>query len=137
MRYSVLDLAPVIEGGDAALARVARAAGVDRFIYYSTISVYGSSAPAAMLDELSPLRGRDGYARSKIAAEESVRSELGAAAVTLRLAAVYGPRLKGNYARLFRAIRSGQRIGSSGGNPQRSSSRRRSARCSTVWKSKT
>ena len=34
--------------------------------------------------------------------------------MTLRLAAVYGPRLKGNYARLFRAIRSGRfvRIGS-------------------------
>ncbi len=38
---------------------------------------------------------------------------------------------------LTRAIRSGHWMGSSSGRPQRSNSRRRSARCSTVWKSNT
>jgi UDP-glucose 4-epimerase len=50
------------------------------------------------------------YARSKAAGEQIVVDMFGEMSTVLRLAAVYGPRLKGNYFRLFRAISRGRYV---------------------------
>lgn len=83
-------------------------AGVERFVLFSTINVYGPSEGDRILDEDSEPRPQTPYATSKLAAEEIVLEagdEL--PAVVLRLAAVYGPRMRGNYAQLARALAGG------------------------------
>jgi nucleoside-diphosphate-sugar epimerase len=78
----------------------AREAGVQRFIYLSSMSVYDFSRmkPGAVVDENAPLesepRIRNDYARSKCEAEEVVRRYLRASEMTVtivRPGAVYGP----------------------------------------------
>ncbi|WP_298151894.1 NAD-dependent epimerase/dehydratase family protein, partial [Metallibacterium sp.] len=61
--------------GTRALLDAAIRAGVRRFVYTSSISVYG--LPVERIDESSPYLGRDGpvhYARSKAAAETLVQA---------------------------------------------------------------
>jgi UDP-glucose 4-epimerase len=89
--------------GTRCLAQAASAAKVKRLIFFSTISVYGNSQPGQLLDEESRLRPDSWYAETKIEGERLVLEELPSA--VLRVAAVYGPRMKGNYPRLVRAIR--------------------------------
>lgn len=89
--------------GTRCLAGAARAAGVDRLVFFSTISVYGSSQPNQLLDEETPLRPDSLYGETKIDGEKIVLAEL--PAVVLRVAAVYGPRMKGNYPRIVKALR--------------------------------
>lgn len=56
------------------LANLAARLQVDRFIYISSCSVYGSSAdPEALLTETSPLAPVSIYARMKILAEQAIR----------------------------------------------------------------
>ncbi len=89
--------------GTRSVVRAARDAGVSRLVFFSTINVYGPTRPGEVHDEGSPLRPSSPYAQSKAAAE---RAALDAApAVVLRLAAVYGSTVKGNYARLLDALR--------------------------------
>jgi nucleoside-diphosphate-sugar epimerase len=92
------------------IASAARAHNVSRFIYYSSTSVYGSTADGPPADEETDLRPMGPYANSKAAAETIVREEFADRSTILRLAAVYGPRLKGNYLRLFRAILRGRYV---------------------------
>jgi UDP-glucose 4-epimerase len=89
--------------GTRRLAGAARRAGVKRLVLFSTINVYGPSRPGEVLDENSPLHPDSYYAQTKAQAEEIARAEL--SAVVLRLAAVYGPNMKGNYPRLVDALR--------------------------------
>ena len=89
--------------GTRRLVRAARRAGCSRMIFFSTINVYGSTPPGQIFDEDAPLRPADDYAASKACGEEIVLS--GIDAVVLRLAAVYGPRMKGNYRRMAGALR--------------------------------
>ena len=89
--------------GTRCLAQAARAENVKRLIFFSTISVYGDSQPGQLLDEESTLRPDSWYAETKIEGERVALSEM--PSVALRVAAVYGPRMKGNYPRLVEAIR--------------------------------
>jgi nucleoside-diphosphate-sugar epimerase len=91
-------------GGTNTLLRAARENGVSRFVFFSTISVYGPSEPGQVHDEASRLQPESVYAETKVAAEDAVRSS-GVPSVVLRLAAVYGPGMKGNYPRLVEALR--------------------------------
>ena len=102
-------------GGTRLLAEAAARAGVGRLVYFSSISVYGSSTPPEILDEDSPAEPASLYARTKRQAEELL---LGAGqntplcdAVILRVAGVYGPRMKGNYVHVVRALRRGLFVG--------------------------
>jgi nucleoside-diphosphate-sugar epimerase len=80
------------------LARAAKSAGVGRFVFASSCSMYGQGESDAPLDEGAPLRPLTPYAESKVSAEVSVRELADAdfAPVFMRNATVYGlsPRLR-------------------------------------------
>jgi nucleoside-diphosphate-sugar epimerase len=84
--------------GTIALARAAKRAGVRRFVFASSCSMYGQAAGDDALDETSPLRPLTPYAESKVAAEAALRSLAGEgfSPVAMRNATVYGvsPRLR-------------------------------------------
>jgi nucleoside-diphosphate-sugar epimerase len=94
-------------GGTASVIQAAISAGVKRVVLFSTIAVYGQ-ARGEVLDEQSPTRPDTFYAQTKLSAEEIVMSAKNAdgqpLGTVLRLAAVYGSRIKGNYERLTRAL---------------------------------
>jgi nucleoside-diphosphate-sugar epimerase len=89
------------------LVSVAASAGVRRLVLFSSIAVYGSRARTGT-DEDSPIAPDSPYATSKALAEESVSRSRSASGsplgVILRLAAVYGPRVKGNYRTLLHRL---------------------------------
>lgn len=79
------------ERATARLAQLARRAGVPRFVYVSSCSVYGAT-DGNVVDERSPTNPLTQYARSKLVAESAVL-QLGGPAFTpvvLRLATAYG-----------------------------------------------
>ena len=88
-------------GGTENVVRAAADAGVRRVVFFSTIGVYGGNRGVVLSENDAP-RPDSLYAQTKLEAERIV---LGAGGVALRLAAVYGPRVKGNYARLLDAVR--------------------------------
>lgn len=95
--------------GTRVAAEEAAAAGVARFVFFSTIAVYGATGLEGA-DEDTPPRPDSLYARTKLRGEEAVRTvaaTLGLRTSILRLAAVYGRHLKGNYAWLAKAVASG------------------------------
>ena len=98
--------------GTRRLVQAAQISGVRRLVFFSTICVYGPSRSGEILDESSRLHPDSRYAETKIQGEEiCLQARQGDSqaplAVVLRLAAVYGPRLKGNYARLVKALKRG------------------------------
>jgi len=94
-------------GGTETVVEVALAAGVKRIVLFSTIAVYGQ-ADGKVFNEQSPTNPDTFYAQTKLAAEKIVLNAKGAAGqpigAVLRLGAVYGSRIKGNYRRLTRAL---------------------------------
>jgi nucleoside-diphosphate-sugar epimerase len=78
--------------GSVALARNARAAGVRRFVYTSSCSVYGAGT-GDFLDETSPTRPQTAYAECKTLVERDVAKLADAdfVPVFLRNATAYGP----------------------------------------------
>ena len=83
--------------------------GVRRFVYCSTIGIFGHRAPG-VTREGSPLRPGNVYERTKVAAEALVRetaAQSGLPIVILRPADVYGPR-DHRLLKLFRGIRRGK-----------------------------
>ena len=84
--------------GTLSLARAAREAGVRRFIFASSCSMYGASGTDDALDESAPLRPLTAYAESKVRAEEGLFALAGPefAPVSMRNATVFGvsPRLR-------------------------------------------
>jgi nucleoside-diphosphate-sugar epimerase len=84
--------------GAIELARAARDAGVARFVFASSCSMYGAAADGDMVAEDAPLRPLTPYAESKVRAEEAIL-ELASdtfAPVSMRNATAYGvsPRLR-------------------------------------------
>jgi len=97
----------VVSRGTAAVVEAAIKAGVKRVVFFSTIGVYGPSE-SCVLNEMSPTHPDTLYAQTKPAAEEIVldakETDGQPLGTVLRLGAVYGSRIKGNYERLTRAL---------------------------------
>ena len=84
--------------GTVRLARAAREAGVRRFLFASSCSMYGASSNGDLVDETAPLRPLTAYAESKARAEEALAeiADDDFSPVFLRNATAYGasPRLR-------------------------------------------
>ena len=84
--------------GTLRLARSAKEAGVERFVFSSSCSMYGASGRDDPLDEDAPLKPLTAYAESKVRAEEGLSqlADSGFSPVSLRNATAYGasPRLR-------------------------------------------
>jgi nucleoside-diphosphate-sugar epimerase len=96
----------VNHGGARVVADACARAGVRRLVLFSTVAVYGDTGPEGV-DEDTPPRPITDYAASKLRGEGAVLAcdgEGGLRATVLRFAAVYGPHVKANYARLARSI---------------------------------
>ncbi|MEU0462439.1 NAD(P)-dependent oxidoreductase [Amycolatopsis sp. NPDC006131] len=80
------------------LARLAKDAGVSRFLYASTCSVYGASGGADLVNEDAPLRPVTPYAESKVLVEDDLHelADDDFSPVYLRNATAFGfsPRLR-------------------------------------------
>lgn len=87
--------------------------GVKRVVYPSTIAVYGDSSGQILTEESLP-QPNTFYAKTKLEAERIVLdgkdAEGGSLSVVLRLGAVYGSRVKGNYQKLLQALDRGRFI---------------------------
>lgn len=97
-------------GGTQCLARAAATRGVKRFILMSTALVHGTRTDGSPISETSPLSPSGAYARSKQVSEQRLREAAAPTSmeiVILRPPMVYGPRPKGNFARLVRLVRAG------------------------------
>ena len=95
--------------GTRASARGLQRARVERFVYCSTIGIYGHRAPGITRED-SPLAPGNIYERTKVSAERLVREVRGealAAVVILRPADVYGPRDQ-RLLKLFKGVRGGR-----------------------------
>jgi UDP-glucose 4-epimerase len=94
-------------GGTATVVEAAVSAAVRRVVFISTIAVYGRSN-GRVLNEMSPTQPDTCYALTKLSAESIVlgakRADGQPIGTVLRLGAVYGSRIKGNYERLTRAL---------------------------------
>jgi nucleoside-diphosphate-sugar epimerase len=84
--------------GTVALARAAKEAGVRRFLFASSCSMYGAADPEAHVDEEAPLAPLTSYAESKVRAEEQLAevADDSLSPTFMRNATVYGvsPRLR-------------------------------------------
>lgn len=86
----------------AELAAAAARAGVDRFVFVSSIRAQSGPAADHALTERDGAAPTDAYGHSKLAAETAVRSA-GVPFTILRPVVLYGPGVKGNFALLLRA----------------------------------
>ncbi len=81
-----------------ALARAAKEAGVERFLFASSCSIYGAAGDDDVLDETAPLRPLTAYAESKARAEEQLHAlaDSSFSPIFMRNATAYGvsPRLR-------------------------------------------
>lgn len=95
--------------GTFRLLNAAASAGVQRFVFFSSVKAVGDPG-ARCVDERWDGPAETPYGRAKRAAEKRVTAagrERGMHAVNLRPALVYGPGMKANLARLIEAARRG------------------------------
>ena len=113
--------------GTSVVVRAAERAGVRRLVFASTIAVYGRT-DGALADEEGPVAPETWYAETKLEAEQVVLAARarqadrtgGAMGAVLRVGAVYGAQVKGNYRRLVEALRRGRFVPVGPGSNRRS-----------------
>lgn len=98
--------------GTRYLIHAAEKAGVERIVFFSTINVYTGRSSEKIFDENSPVNPRSCYAASKLAAERMLLkahfdNKNGLSCIILRVAAVYGKGMKGNFRRLLEMLKKG------------------------------
>lgn len=93
--------------GTATVVEAAIKANVRRLVFFSTINVYGDTS-GRIVNELTTPQPDTLYGKTKLDAEQVVLSAKNNSGqplgVVLRLAAVYGSRIKGNYRQLLMAL---------------------------------
>lgn len=109
-------------GGTANVVDASIKSKVKRVVFFSTISVYGC-APGAILTEDTVPQPETFYAQTKLAAERIVldakRADGEPLGTVLRLGAIYGGRIKGNYRRLLQSLAHGRFIPIGNGSNRR------------------
>jgi len=94
-------------GGTATVVEAALTAGVRRVVLFSTIAVYGNSS-SHILTEETPVKPDTFYGQTKLLAEKIVlnskREDGQPLGTVLRFGAIYGPRIRGNYQWLIKAL---------------------------------
>jgi nucleoside-diphosphate-sugar epimerase len=99
--------------GVETLVRAALAAGVQRVVHISSITVHGNDVRGAA-DETAPLREEPNpYSRSKVAGErllERMIRDEGAPVTIVRPGWIYGPGDRASFARIARMIQKGQMV---------------------------
>ena len=88
----------------AALAEQAAAAGIERFVFVSTVKVNGEATHGRPFGEHDPPAPEDAYGVSKWAAERAlteISERTGLPVVILRAPLMYGPGVKGNFLSLL------------------------------------
>lgn len=109
-------------GGTSNVVAAAIQAGVRRLVFFSTIAVYGQSNGRILTEDTPPYPDTF-YARTKLAAEKIVLEAKGVdggrIGAVLRLGAVYGCRIKGNYRRLVQSLARGRFIPVGNGSNRR------------------
>lgn len=94
----------IIVDGTARLVDRARAAGVRRFVYVSSLKAMGEESGVSPLTEADPPTPQDEYAAAKLAAEQCVLA--GAPGpVVIRSPAVYGRASGGNFRQMIEFLR--------------------------------
>jgi nucleoside-diphosphate-sugar epimerase len=104
--YRAVNVQPTIS-----LFRACQAAAVERFIFVSSIGVYGKWSEGHPFTETDAPRPAEPYAISKWEAEESLRALLvhgSTKLIVIRPALIYGPYAKGNFLKLMRWIDAGR-----------------------------
>lgn len=94
--------------GTRALVNAAREAAVRRFVFLSSIKVNGESTVERPFSETDMPAPEDAYGVTKFEAERLIAGMAGPMEfVILRPPLIYGPGVKGNFARLMRAVERG------------------------------
>jgi nucleoside-diphosphate-sugar epimerase len=88
----------------AELASAAKTNGIGHLIFMSSIRAQSGPASNRVLRETDAPRPTDAYGRSKLAAEDAVHAA-GVPFTILRPVLIYGPGVKGNFARLMELAR--------------------------------
>ncbi|HMK86239.1 MAG TPA: NAD-dependent epimerase/dehydratase family protein [Steroidobacteraceae bacterium] len=96
--------------GTEQLARACVEAGVQRFVYLSSVKVNGESTRGHPFSPADPPQPRDPYGLSKWAGETRLTAIAAGSAMEaaiVRSPLVYGPRVRANFLRLLRLVESG------------------------------
>ncbi len=104
-RYSVEALQSAIADGTAQLAAQAASAGVQHFVFVSSIKACAEQSQAPLREGDIPAPA-DAYGQAKLAAERALIAEQRLTATILRPPLVYAPNAKGNFARLLQLAHS-------------------------------
>jgi nucleoside-diphosphate-sugar epimerase len=88
----------------AELASAAKTSGIGHLVFMSSIRAQSGPASNQVLCETDTPRPTDAYGRSKLAAEDAVRAA-DVPFTILRPVLIYGPGVKGNFARLMELAR--------------------------------
>lgn len=98
------DAAPrraIVEGAAALAAQAARA-GVERFVFVSSIKAAAACTEGAPVSESTAPAPQDAYGRAKLEAEQAIFAHASLRPVALRPPLVIAAHAKGNFARLLR-----------------------------------
>lgn len=106
-RFEDAELRRAITEATAALAEQAQSAGVQSFVYMSSIKAVAAHTEGAPARERDPPRPVDAYGRAKLDAEAAVRACGGMRTIVLRPPLVHAPDAKANFASLLRIAWSG------------------------------
>jgi nucleoside-diphosphate-sugar epimerase len=90
----------------ARLARQAADAGIQKFVFVSSIKVHGESSGGIPFSETDACSPKEPYALSKLDAEKTlakVHAETGMQIIIVRPALIYGPGVRGSFYRLLQA----------------------------------
>jgi UDP-glucose 4-epimerase len=91
--------------GTQRLAQAAKEAGIDRFIYISSVRAQVGAFAVQAIHEQDEPRPTNQYGRSKLAAEQAIQAA-GVPFTIFRPVVIYGPHPKGNMRTLVRLARS-------------------------------